>query len=243
MPIRRLAALTAAALLVPLLGVADRDERPACLRTDVVMTTDVDSAHARSGDSFAFKTVDPLRAPDGTTIPPGTPGYGVVAISQHAERGGRGGYVVIEMRFLVLPNEHVPVTIDWTTATRVAVTGASRNIPGIAGAIPFVGYVLGPYGFIHHGKDISIVPGTRIPVFVGDDVALATCRIVPPTPEPAPTATPSPASSTTPSSTSSAAPAEAPSGTPATATTPIPAASPTPRPNSSPVPSPRPRGR
>lgn len=206
MPIRRRSALIAVALLVPLLGVAEPDNRPACARTDVVMTTDVDSAHARSGDAFGFKTVDPIRAPDGTPIPPGTPGYGVVAISQHAERGGRGGYVVIEARFLLLPNEHVPVTIDWTTATRVAVTGASRNIPGIAGAIPFVGYVLGPYGFIHHGKDISIEPGTRIPVLVGDDVALATCRIVPPTPAPSPTPTPEPSPSAPVPSTSPAAP-------------------------------------
>ncbi|HEX3466890.1 MAG TPA: hypothetical protein VHT05_02195 [Candidatus Elarobacter sp.] len=203
---RQLFGLIAATLAVPLLGVAEPDTRPACVRTDVVMTTTVDTAHALSGDSFGFKTVDPARAPDGTAIPPGTPGYGVVAISQHAQRGGRGGYVVIEARFLLLPNEHVPVTIDWTTAARATATGSSRNIPGIAGAIPFVGYVLGPYGFIHHGKDIAIEPGTKIPVLIGDDVALATCRIVPPTPTPSPTPTPTP--------------------TPAPATSPSPSASP-----------------
>ncbi len=126
----------------------------------------------------------------------------MVAIAQHAERGGRGGYVVIESRFLALTeHEHVPVTIDWTTAARATATGSSRNIPGFVGAIPFIGYVLGPYGFIHHGSDITIAHGTRLPVLIGDDVATAACRIMPPpTPAPTPTATAMPSPSTTPSS-------------------------------------------
>src|ERR1700685_1126973 len=107
MVISRLGALTAIALLVPLLGVAEHDDRPACVRSTVEMTTAVDSAHARSGDSFQFKTIAEARAPDGTLIPAGTLGFGVVAIAQHAERGGRGGYLVIEARFLALSNGHV----------------------------------------------------------------------------------------------------------------------------------------
>ena len=188
------ASLTALALLAPLLGVAEPDDRPPCVRTFVVMAGDVDSAHARAGDSFQIKTVEAARAPDGTMIPPGTMGYGVVAIAQHAERGGRGGYVVIETRFLALPHQHVPVTIDWTTEARASATGSSRNIPGFVGAIPFIGYVLGPYGFIHHGSDITIARDTRIPVLIGDDVAAAACRIVPPpSPSPSPAVSPSPA--------------------------------------------------
>lgn len=216
----RIASLTAFALLTPLLGIAEPDDRPPCVRTFVVMAADVDSAHARPGDSFPIKTVEPARAPDGTVIPPGTMGYGVVAIAQHAERGGRGGYVVIETRFLALPHQHVPVTIDWTTEARASATGASRNIPGFVGAIPFVGYVLGPYGFIHHGKDVTIARDTRIPVLIGDDVAAAACRIVPPPsplPSPVPSGSPSPAASA-----SSAAAASSPPG----AATPSPLPSP-----------------
>jgi hypothetical protein len=195
MAVARVASLTAFALLAPLLGIAEPDDRPPCVRTFVVMAGEVDSAHARAGDSFPIKTVDPARAPNGTMIPAGTMGFGVVAISQHAERGGRGGYVVIETRFLALPGEHVPVTIDWTTEARASATGASRNIPGFVGAIPFVGYVLGPYGFIHHGKDVTIARDTRIPVLIGDDVVAGACRIVPPTPAPSPSALPSPSPS------------------------------------------------
>jgi hypothetical protein len=195
MAVARVVSLTAFTLLAPLLGIAEPDDRPPCVRTFVVMAGDVDSAHARAGDSFPIKTVEAARAPNGTVIPAGTMGFGVVAISQHAERGGRGGYVVIETRFLALPGEHVPVTIDWTTEARASATGASRNIPGFVGAIPFVGYVLGPYGFIHHGKDVTIARDTRIPVLIGDDVAAGACRIVPPTPAPSPSALPSPSPS------------------------------------------------
>jgi hypothetical protein len=212
MAVRRVVSLTALALAVALLGVASSDERPPCARSVVAMAGDVDSARARSGDSFQFTTVEPIRAPDGTSIPVGTTGFGVVAIAQHAERGGRGGYVVIETRFLALPNQHVPVTIDWTTA-RASVTGSSRNIPGFVGAIPFIGYVLGPYGFIHHGSDITIGHGTRIPVLIGDDVATAACRIVPP-PSPSPSPAPSTSTATSPPPATAPSPSPPPSPTP-----------------------------
>ncbi len=198
---RWIVSLMSLALLAPLLGVAEGPERPACMRAVIAMAQDVDSAYAHSGDSFQFKVVTPTTAPDGKPIPAGTTGFGVVAISQHAERGGRGGYIVIETRFLALPGEHVPVTIDWTTA-RASATGASRNIPGFVGAIPLVGYVLGPYGFIHHGKDVTIARDTRIPVLIGDDVAMASCRIVAPSPSPSP----APSASPSPSPSSSASP-------------------------------------
>ncbi len=61
--------------------------------------------------------------------------------------------------------------------------------------MPFVGYVTGPYAFIHHGHDVTIPRGARIAVVVGDDAALGICRI-PAANEPvAPPACASPATS------------------------------------------------
>jgi hypothetical protein len=117
------------------------------------------------------------------------------------------------------------MTIDPTTEARASATGASRNIPSFVGAIPFVGYVLGPYGFIHHGKDVTIARDTRIPVLLGDDVAAAACRIVPPpSPSPSPAVSPSP--------TTSASPATVPS--PSAPVSPSASASPTPNASSRP---------
>jgi len=197
--------------LVPLLGVANAppETHPPCTRATVAMVDDVDSAHAHPGDSFRIRTVEPVTAADGSTIPAETAGFGVVAIAHHADRGGRGGYVVIETRYIALANgTHLPVTIDWASAARATATGSSQNIPGIVGAVPLVGYVLGPYGFLHHGRDIIIPRDARIPVILGDDVASGACRVVP-----LPTASAAPSASSPSPSAASPEPSASPSPT------------------------------
>ncbi len=152
--------------------------KPECRRAIIAMDVDVDSAHVLAGDSFSFRIESDASAPDGTAIPAGTLGYGTVQVAQHAQRGGRGGYLVLDARFLALANgTHVPVTIDPVRGTNAIATGGSGNIPGVVNAVPFVGYVTGPYGFIHHGHDVTIQRGTRLAIVIGDDAAMGTCRI------------------------------------------------------------------
>jgi hypothetical protein len=169
-------------------------ESPACVRAIAALDADIDTARARAGDPFPFRIVHSVVALDGVAVPENAAGFGVVAVASHAQRGGRGGYVVIETRFVVLPNgTHMPVTIDWASAQGAAATGSSQNVPGFIGAVPFVGYVLGPYGFLHHGRDITIPRGAQIPVIVGDEEATGGCRVVPlasPSPSPLPSASP-----------------------------------------------------
>lgn len=174
--------------------------KPVCKRAVIALDMDVDSAHVHPGDPFTFRIESDTTAPDGSAIPAGTMGHGTVQVAQHAQRGGRGGYLVLDARFLALANgTHVPVTIDPVLGTNAIATGGSGNIPGVVNALPFVGYVTGPYGFIHHGHDVTIQRGTRLAVVVGDDAALGTCRIpaanepVPPPVSEAPAAQPAPA--------------------------------------------------
>ena len=75
------------------------DTRPPCRHVLVAMEDTVDSAKSKAGDVFQFRLVDATTAPDGTALPIGTLGYGVVANASHAERGGRGGYLALETRF------------------------------------------------------------------------------------------------------------------------------------------------
>ena len=171
------------------------DTRPPCRHALVAVDDNIDSAHAKSGDVFRFQLVDPATAPDGTALPPGTPGYGVVANSAHAERGGRAGYLALEARFFVLGDgRHVPAIIDRFTDVTSSAVGATANAPGLLGLIPIVGYAVGGYDSLHHGKDATIPRGTRVGVFLGDDAALGTCRqpAAGDTPPPAPTASPAP---------------------------------------------------
>jgi hypothetical protein len=191
-------------------------QRPPCGRAMVAVLDDIDSARARAGDPFSFRIVDAATGPDGTAIPAGNIGYGVVAISSHAGRGGQGGYLVLETRFLAPANgPHVPVVIDRGSDAAAVALGGSANAPGLLGMIPLVGYAVGGYDSLHHGKDATIPKGTRIPVLIGDGAALGTCRsphpgetALPVTP--APTATPVPAGSATPASPATPAPSVSP---------------------------------
>jgi hypothetical protein len=181
------------------------DTRPPCRHALVAMDDSVDSAHAKSGDVFRFQLVEAATAPDGTALPVGTPGYGVVANSAHAERGGRAGYLALEARFFVVGDgRHVPAIIDRFTDVTSSAVGATANAPGLLGLIPIVGYAVGGYDSLHHGKDATIPRGTRVGVFVGDDAALGTCRqpaageTAPPVASPAPATLATPAATATP---------------------------------------------
>ncbi|HZX68541.1 MAG TPA: hypothetical protein VFE70_06630 [Candidatus Elarobacter sp.] len=164
---------------------APDDTRPFCVHGLVAVDETIDSSHAHSGDVFRFQVVDAMTAPDGIAIPAGTTGYGLVANAAHAERGGRGGYLALEARFVVLPDgKHVQAIIDRVHDELSTAAGGSANAPGLLGLIPIVGYAVGGYDSLHHGKDATIPSGTRIGIFLGDDAALGTCQA--PTPSPAP---------------------------------------------------------
>jgi len=161
------------------------DARPFCVHGMAAVDDTIDSSSARSGDRFRFQVVDPMTMADGSVVPAGTTGYGIIANASHAERGGRGGYLALETRFVVLSDgKHVPAIIDRTNDERSTAVGGSGNAPGLLGWVPVVGYAVGGYDSLHHGKDATIPRGTRIGIFLGDDAALGTCR--PPTPSPAP---------------------------------------------------------
>jgi hypothetical protein len=212
---RALTTVGALAVLAATMGIS-QSAKPPCVRVTIALEDDIDSARALADDSFRFVTVNDVQLADGTPVPAGSIGYGLVAISQHAQRGGRGGYLVIEARYVGLRSGvRIPAAIDWAEATRATATGASMNIPGIVGAIPFMGYLLGPYAFIHHGKDVIIPRGAQLPVVLGDDLAAGTCKLT----APAPSASPEPASSGSAEPATSASP---------TSNAPTPLASPSP---------------
>jgi hypothetical protein len=185
------ATLLAAAGTAPLHAETSGDNRPPCVHGLIAVQETIDSSTAHAGDVFHYAIVDGVTAPDHTPIPAGTTGFGIVANSAHAERGGRGGYLALETRFLVLPDgKHVQVIIDRFDDELSTAAGSSANAPGVLGLIPIVGYAVGGYDSLHHGKDATIPRGTKIGIFLGDDAALGICRgphpNESPSPEPAP---------------------------------------------------------
>jgi len=213
------------------------EARPPCRYALVAVQDNVDSARAKPGDVWTFVLVDPVTTSDGTTVPRGTLGYGIVANAAHAGSGGRGGYLALETRFFVLDDgRHVQAIIDRANDQASSALGASANAPGVLGWIPIVGYAVGGYDAMHHGKDATIPRGTRVGIFIGDDAALGTCRPPKPGETPPPPVTPAPAA--TPAPTAATAAPVLPTATNA----PVPGAPPTPpAPVTSPTVSSRPR--
>lgn len=148
-----------------------------CPRVTIAIDAPIRSADARAAEPFSFTVMTASALDDGTAVPAGAKGRGQVAVVEHAQRGGRGGVLALETRFVMLPEgRHVPATIDRVAAAPGSALGGSRNIPGLLGAIPGVGWFLGPYGYLHHGSDVTIEKGTTLTIVLGDGQALGTCR-------------------------------------------------------------------
>lgn len=181
-------ALSALALLA-LCTAAPAPAQPAHLRPQTValesctvvaveMLDNVTSAIAKAGDFFRFETVNAATNGNAIVLPARTIGYGVVAISSAAGRSGRAGTLVLEPRYLVLPNgSHLGVVLNHNTGS-LQRNGTSGNVPGYLGAIPIpgVGAAIGIFNYFHRGRDIEVPRGTMFSVFPSDAPEVERCQ-------------------------------------------------------------------
>ncbi len=95
------------------------------------MMDTVDSATARPGDFFRFETVNAVTSGATVAIPQRTMGYGVVAVASPAgPHDARPGTLVLEPRYLVLPDgRRLGVVINHNT-DGLSRAGANAAIPG-----------------------------------------------------------------------------------------------------------------
>jgi hypothetical protein len=137
----------------------------ACQVVAVQMLDDVDSSDANPGDFFRFQTINAVTVGDKVVIPARTMGYGIVVIAEAASSGSRPGTLVLEPRYLVLPNgEHLGVVLNHNTS-ELQTSGQSGSAPGYLGSIPFVGAAAGIFNFFHHGRNVEVKKGTEFTVF------------------------------------------------------------------------------
>ncbi len=142
------------------------------------MLDTVDSASAQAGDFFRFETVGAITTGARIVVPARTIGWGIVAIASPAGRAGRPGTMVLEPRYLILPDgSKAGVVLDHNTAG-LDKTGLSNSLPGYLGAIPVpgVGMAIGAFNYFHHGKDISVPKGTMFAIFPTDDPQSQRCQ-------------------------------------------------------------------
>lgn len=150
----------------------------ACTVVAVAMVDNVTSADAKAGDFFRFETVNAATNGNTIVLPARTMGYGIVAIAAAAGRSGRAGTLVLEPRYLVLPNgSHLGVVLNHNTGG-LQRNGMSGNVPGYLGAIPLpgVGAAIGIFNYFHRGKDIEVPRGTIFSVFPSDAPDVERCQ-------------------------------------------------------------------
>jgi hypothetical protein len=185
---RARAALAAAFASLSIAGFAPGTDRadamtdvpplPRCIVADAELRTRLDSAVNIAGDAFTFEVVEHVDAHG--TIPEilaGTKGYGVIAFADHAHGSGMPGKLVVEPRFLKMPDgSHLPVMADPQLAEMIA-EGSSGNVPGALELVPGIGLAVTGYNALHRGKEIVLEKGMPFRVVVGDDLASAACFV------------------------------------------------------------------
>ncbi len=150
-----------------------------CTVVAVQMMDSVDSSDARPGDFFRFETINAVTTGADVAIPSRTMGYGVVAVASPAgTHDARPGTLVLEPRYLMLPEgKHLGVVLNHNT-DGLARAGANAGIPGYLGAIPVpgVGAAIGIFNYFRKGKNIVVPRGTMFSVFPSDDPSVERCQ-------------------------------------------------------------------
>jgi hypothetical protein len=115
----------------------------------------VNSAGGYSGEVFRFKTTQAVNT-NGSQIPAGTIGYGIVLSAIPASNRARNGVIVLEPRFLLLNGREYQVAGDPRDGS-ILTHGASFLTQG-AGAVPLPGFGVA-VSEATHGSNITIGPG------------------------------------------------------------------------------------
>jgi hypothetical protein len=149
-----------------------------CSVVAVQMMENVDSATAQPGDFFKFETMNAVTAGKKIVIPARTVGYGIVAVASSAGRNGRAGALVLEPRYLDLPDHvHLGVVLDHN-ASDLQMGGQSGTAPGYLGAlpVPFIGAAVGIFNYFRHGKDVLVKKGTMFTIFPSEGPQTERCQ-------------------------------------------------------------------
>lgn len=149
-----------------------------CTVVAVQMMDTVDSSDARPGDFFRFETINAVTSGPSVVIPARAMGYGIVAVAAPAARNARPGTLVLEPRYLQLPDgRHLSVVLNHNTDS-LEKAGANDGLPGYLGAVPIfgVGLAIGAFNYFRKGKNIVVPRGTMFTVFPSDDPAVEHCQ-------------------------------------------------------------------
>ncbi len=121
------------------------------------MVDKVFSGSAHSGAPFRFKVAQSTQLDDGTAVPAGTPGYGIIRAASSAGRHNHDGMLSLEPRYIVLEKANgaervVPVTMNpllpvtWTPSEPL-LNKAASHVP-----LPIPGLVMSGVNMVRWGR-------------------------------------------------------------------------------------------
>jgi hypothetical protein len=143
---------------------ADGDEIAAVTLPDgtefeVETTEEISSKTAAEGDPLSFKVVDDVKVNGQTVIAAGTLVKGVVSQAKKAGMMGRGGQLGIRI-------ESTMTTDGQKLKLR---SSKGREGDDKTGTTVALVVLFGPLGFLKHGKNAKIKPGTHIKVYTDEE--------------------------------------------------------------------------
>jgi len=148
---------------------APRKASPAAVLIPATMVSSVNSASAKAGDPFTFRTTQPAHV-GAVTISSGTIGHGVVK-SVSPAAGTRRGSLSLQPRYLELPGgKCIAVTSDDGGSTTYS---ARRHVFPFPVPVPGL-IVVG--GVVNPGGNVAIGPGTKFNVVATGTEAAGTTK-------------------------------------------------------------------
>lgn len=141
---------------------AQRASIPAGTVVAVALTETVDSAKARAGDLFRFQTIEPLKVDGRVVLPAHTVGVGIVSDAQAAGAHSRPGSLLLEARYIQLPNNgELQVTVD-RKISDLRQHGVNPQLPFYTSylPIPAIGLLNKAYAYVFNGKNVALQKGT-----------------------------------------------------------------------------------
>ncbi len=131
--------------------------------SDVYLAFDQDltSKTAQEGDSVAFVLTDDLKVGDVVVAKSGCKAVGEVTNAKKSEMMGKGGELNIRLDYLKIGS----------TKVHLRGTKGGEGNSGVGGAIALT-LLVGVFGLLKHGKEVSVQKGTALHAYASEDVSL-----------------------------------------------------------------------
>lgn len=171
--LRALMVLAGCAGTVLCAGTVARAEKVCAFAVPAVMVDKVFSGSAKAGQPFKFKVSQDTTLDDGTEVPAGTLGYGVLSEVNPASRGDKDGLIALEPRYLVVPKVKGGFLRVQVTMNPTLPVVWSPNVPllrAAANALPVPGIIMTGVNSVRWGRNITLGPGFTFSVIAVDNL-------------------------------------------------------------------------